>query len=71
MTEPQKVTALAARREFRTVIDRAYVDKLPTVITRHGEPVAVVVPYHWYETHAGSNDTITGDDGTLPTETDR
>lgn len=38
-----------ARNGLRTVIDDALIRGIPTVIERHKEPVAVVVPYEWYE----------------------
>lgn len=38
-----------ARDNFRVVIDDALIRATTTVVERHGEPVAAVVPYEWFQ----------------------
>jgi prevent-host-death family protein len=38
-----------ARNTLRTVVDDALIRRKPTIISRHGERVAAVVPYAWFE----------------------
>lgn len=45
----EEIDATTARRELRTVLDRAYVHGEPTAVTRHGEIIAIVVPADWVE----------------------
>jgi prevent-host-death family protein len=49
MAERAELGIQEARDNFRTVIDNALVHRTPTVVTRHGQPVAAVIPYPWYE----------------------
>lgn len=47
MTDRPKMGIQKARDTFRTVVDNALVHGTKTVIERHGQPVAAVVPYEW------------------------
>lgn len=44
-----EIDATTARRELRTILDRARIDGQPTCITRHGERIAVVVPIETWD----------------------
>lgn len=46
----EEIDATTARRELRTILDRAHIHNEPTAITRHGEVIAVVVPPDWVHT---------------------
>jgi len=52
----EEIDATTARRELRTVLDRAYVHGEPTAITRHGEVIALVVPATWTCIEASAQD---------------
>lgn len=47
MTERPTLGIQKARDTFRTVVDDALVKRVITVVERHGQPVAAVVPYEW------------------------
>lgn len=45
----EEIEATEVRRHFRSVLDRAVFRGEATIVVRHGEPVAVVVPVSWCE----------------------
>lgn len=49
MTDRPTLGVQKARETFRTVIDDALVRGVITVVERHGQPVAAVVPYEWLQ----------------------
>lgn len=49
MTERPELGIQSARDRFRTVVDDALIRGVITVVTRHGERVAAVVPYEWFK----------------------
>jgi prevent-host-death family protein len=48
MAEPETLTARELRDHLGRRIDAAHFLGEPTVITKNGEPRAVLVPYDWY-----------------------
>lgn len=54
MTNPTRLGVQKAREQFRRVVDDALIRGVTTVIERHGEPVAAVVPYEWFERAAAA-----------------
>jgi antitoxin (DNA-binding transcriptional repressor) of toxin-antitoxin stability system len=54
MTEPNRLGVQDVRQHLRKVIDDALIRGTATVVERHGEPVAAVVPYEWFQRAAAS-----------------
>lgn len=46
-------TTVEARKEFGRLVDAAHYSGDATVITKNGEPRAVLVSYAWYRESAG------------------
>lgn len=51
MSEEQSMGIRDLRAELGHRIDAAYFHNEPTIVTKNGEPRAVLVPYAWYEQH--------------------
>lgn len=48
MADPETLTIRETRDELGKRVDAAHYAQQPTVITKNGEPRAVLVPYDWY-----------------------
>ena len=49
MTERTELGVQEFRETLRTRIDAAWADGAITLVTRHGQPVAALVPYKWLQ----------------------
>jgi antitoxin (DNA-binding transcriptional repressor) of toxin-antitoxin stability system len=49
MTERPEMGVQEFRETLRTRIDAAWADGETTLVTRHGQTVAALVPYKWFQ----------------------
>jgi antitoxin (DNA-binding transcriptional repressor) of toxin-antitoxin stability system len=49
MTERPEMGVQQFRETLRTQIDAAWADGVITLVHRHGQPVAALVPYKWLQ----------------------